>query len=251
MHWTSEQLQQFRERGFVCCRGLLAKDDIHKLRAPLPSLLSGDEEADQMHRERERGGAVRQIYLAHRHCEPYRELIRDPRLLAPVKQLLNSDVYVFHSKINVKESFEGTVWLWHQDYGYWQHDGVEPQLISAMVLLDKATLFNGCLVFAAGSHRWGCLPHEADTVTTSYRQWCVPPAALKERLTEGVMEPITGEPGDVVFFECELLHASGHNLSPLPRNVFIVAYNAIDNKPRSVANPRPDWVVSRCFDVVG
>ena len=39
--------------------------------------------------------------------------------------------------------------------------------------------------------------------------------------------------------------------NPLPRKTFIVCYNDINNKPRSVEKPRPDWVVSREFEVVG
>ena len=48
----------------------------------------------------------------------------------------------------------------------------------------------------------------------------------------------------------QILHGSGHNMSPLPRNSIIIAYNDIDNRPRPVANLRPDWVVSRQYDVV-
>ena len=49
---------------------------------------------------------------------------------------------------------------------------------------------------------------------------------------------------------CNLVHGSGHNMSPLPRKVFIAAYNSVDNRPRPVENPRPDWVVSRRYDPV-
>jgi ectoine hydroxylase len=250
MRWSDDQVQQFREQGYLCRPGLLSAGEIETLHAPLPALLAGKEEEDRMHREWERSGAIRQIYLTHRHCEPYRNLIRDPRLLGPVWQLLDRDVYIFHSKINIKRPFEGTVWLWHQDYGYWYHDGVEPRMVSVMVFLDRETVTNGCLMFVAGSHRWGRLHHEADTVTTSYRQWCVPTEVLRQHLTEDMIQPITGEPGDVVFFDCQMLHASGHNLSPLSRKLFIAVYNAIDNQPLPVENPRPDWVVARQFEVV-
>ena len=57
-------------------------------------------------------------------------------------------------------------------------------------------------------------------------------------------------PGDVVFFDCNIMHGSSHNMSPINRHTFIIVYNSIDNKPVSVANPRPDWVVSRQFDIV-
>ena len=91
-----------------------------------------------------------------------------------------------------------------------------------MVILDKATLNNGCLMVAAGSHKWGRLAHTPDEVTTSYKQWCVDTETLRKCLTEGMIHHLTGEPGDVLFFDCNLLHGSGHNMSPLPRKTFII-----------------------------
>src|SRR4051812_48168076 len=143
MEWSDSELREYREEGFRLVRGLLDPAEVARLRAAVPSLLAGDDERDGMHRERERGGAaVRQVYSAHRHDPVYRELSRDAKLLAPVRQALGGDVYIWHSKLNVKESFEGAVWLWHQDYGYWSRDGVQPRLMSAMVLLDRCTIDN-------------------------------------------------------------------------------------------------------------
>jgi ectoine hydroxylase len=251
MRWSECELREYHDDGFRLVRGLLGASEVERLRASVPALLGGDDERDGMHRERERSGAVRQVYSAHRHHPVYRGLARDPKLLAPVRQVVGDDVYIWHSKLNVKEAFEGAVWLWHQDYGYWSRDGVESRLVSAMVLLDRATVNNGCLMVVAGSHRWGLVEHEADTVTTSYKQWCIPPRVLRERLREEDIRHVTGEPGDVLFFDSGLVHGSGHNMSPLPRNTFIIAYNHIANTPRPVEQPRPDWVVARDFEVVG
>lgn len=251
MCWTQEQDEQFDSMGYVLLPGLLSPSQVDELNRATPDLLEGDERVDGMHRERERSGAVRQIYLAHRHSPPFKAVSEDSKVVDPVKRVLQSDVYIWHSKINVKDAFEGTVWLWHQDYGYWMWDGVDPDLISVMVFLDKATANNGCLMVAAGSHKWGRLDHIADEVTTSYKQWCVDTETLRERLTEDMIQHVTGEPGDVLFFDCNLLHGSGHNMSPLPRKTFIIAYNKLGNEPRPVPNPRPDWVVSRRFDPVG
>lgn len=250
MRWTQEQCDSFRERGFALMRGLFSADEILRLGEATSELLLGNDEQDGLHRERERGGAVRQVYLAHRHSPPYKAISEDARIVGPVKQILNSEIYIWHSKINVKDAFEGTVWLWHQDYGYWMWDGVEPRIVSAMVLLDEATINNGCLLVAAGTHKPGRLEHYADEKTTSYKQWCVDNETLKQRLTEEMIQPITGQPGDVLFFDCNLLHGSGHNMSPLPRKTFIVAYNDLSNRPRAVEKPRPDWVVSREFKPV-
>jgi ectoine hydroxylase len=250
MTWTEEQFRSYQEQGFYLARGLLRADEVAGLNAAITALLEGDEAQDAMHRERERSGAVRQVYLAHRHSPPFREVSRDRRILDPVEQVIGGPVYIWHSKINVKDAFEGTVWLWHQDYGYWMWDGVGPQLVSVMVFLDRATVNNGCLMVVAGSHKWGRQEHFADTVTTSYKQWCIDTQTLKRRLREEDIQHITGEPGDALFFDCNLVHGSGHNMSPLPRKTFIVCYNDARNRPRPVDNPRPDWVVSRVFDVV-
>jgi len=251
MKWTQAQLQQYHRDGFFVARQLLSSEEVATLNGAMPDLLNGDEVTDRMHREREKSGAVRQVYLAHRYSTPYRQLARNPKLLDPVKQITGNDVYVWHSKVNVKDAFEGAVWLWHQDYGYWMWDGVEPKLVSTMVLLDRATINNGALMVVAGSHKHGRKEHYADTVTTSYKQWCIDVPTLRETIREEDIHYVTGEPGDVLFFDCNLVHGSNHNMSPLPRKTFIIAYNDIANKPRQVEKPRPDWVVAREFEVVG
>lgn len=250
MPWSEAEYAEFRKNGYRLVRGLLSPQELAGLTGDVPGLLGGDEATDRMHREREKSGAVRQVYGADRYAPRFRALARHPGILDPVRALTGNDVYVWHSKINVKDAFEGTVWLWHQDYGYWMWDGVEPKLISVMVLLDRATINNGCLMVVAGSHTWGRQEHFADTVTTSYKQWCLDVPTLKERIREEDIRHVTGEPGDVLFFDCNLVHGSGHNMSPLPRKTFIIAYNDIANKPKPVENPRPDWVVAREFEVV-
>lgn len=250
MRWTQQQLDQYNLLGYMFVPGLFSTEEVLRLNDITPELLRGNDRVDAMHRERERGGAVRQVYLAHRYIPPFKALSEDARIVEPVKQILDAEIYVWHSKINVKDAFEGTVWLWHQDYGYWMWDGVQPKLVSVMVLLDEATINNGCLLVAAGTHKWGRIEHYADDQTTSYKQWCVDRETLKERLEEEMIQPILGKPGDTLFFDCNLLHGSGHNMSPLPRKTFIIAYNDLTNRPRPVENPRPDWVVSRMFQPV-
>jgi ectoine hydroxylase len=129
-------------------------------------------------------------------------------------------------------------------------DGVNANLLSVMVFLDRATLNNGCLMVISESHKWGRQEHHPDEVTTSYKQWCIDRDTLAKKVKEEDIQHITGKPGDVLFFDCNLVHGSGHNMSPLPRKTFIIAYNACNNKPQGVENPRPDWVVSRNHDPV-
>ena len=246
--WTHLQLRSYREQGFLWAPGLIPASALPALEAAIPALLAGREEDDGMHREKETGGSVRQVYDVHRFCAPFRALVRDPRILLPVRQAIGGEVYIWHSKLNVKAPFEGTPWLWHQDFGYWRLEGVEPRLISVMVLLGRTTIHNGCLLAAAGSQRWGVQEHVLDTAATTRPQRCVDRAVLAARLREDDIVTITGETGDVLFFHCNLVHASGHNLSPLARRLFIAVYNDVGNRPLSRAPSRPAWVVSRDFE---
>ena len=250
--WTEEQLATYREQGFLVQRGLIPQGQIEEVRAGADELMA--EQADnppEVHVVREKSGPVRSVFCMHRSVQPFRELCRSAPIAGPIKQIFEREAYIFHSKFNYKESFEGTVWLWHQDYGYWRYDGVDDRLASALVMLGPNTRDNGCIMLVKGSHRWGVLDHYSDEVTTSYKQWCITPDALRERITdEAMIIPIEGDAGDVCFFDCRIVHGSNHNFSPAKRYSLIYAFAAIDNVPSVVENPRPDWVVARQFEPV-
>ena len=246
MRLSECQLQQFDEQGFLFLPELFSAAEVECLLGDIPALESRETDGNL----KEKTGVARQLYTSHRDSEAFKALCGHPRILEGVHQIVGNSVYVWHSKINMKESFEGTVWLWHQDYGYWFHDGVDPKLVSSMIYLDDATHENGCLMVIPGSHRLGRLEHFPDETTTSYKQWTIPIPTLREITRDRPVVSLPGKTGSALIFHCNLIHGSNHNMAPLPRRSVIFAYNDIDNKPRPVANPRPDYVVSRRFDVV-
>lgn len=257
--WTDAQLEQYNEQGFLRVPGLLSPREVAELRGISNDYveryrgegpLNGDDEK-RVHWVKEHAGPVRSIFALHRQVEPYRRAIRKPDVAGPLKQIFGDDFYIYHSKVNVKDAFEGSVWLWHQDYGYWRYDGVDNRLASVMFMLDPTSIHSGCLLFVAGSHKWGVLEHFSDEKTTSYKQWCVPTNVLKKCLkSSDQIIAATGDPGDAYFFDCNLLHGSGHNMSPGSRQTLIYACGHIDNRAKGVEKPRPDWVVDREFENV-
>ena len=173
--------------------------------------------------------------------------VRLPRTLGLAQQLLrNERLYLHHTKVNIKAAIEGSVWPWHQDYGSWANDGIaRPDLLTIMVGLDPATEMNGCLYFLPGSHVHGRLDPYFDT-STAYKVWSVTPADMKRMIAEhGEPVAITGKAGSLTVFHCNLMHASGHNLSANDRWQAYFCYNTCANRPRDVEKPRPDWVRSR------
>ena len=77
MRWTDGQLAQYNEQGFLLLPGLLSPGETETLNNDVPLLLNGDDEIDGLHRERELGGAIRQVYLAHRSIESFKNIVRE------------------------------------------------------------------------------------------------------------------------------------------------------------------------------
>ena len=56
-----------------------------------------------------------------------------------------------------------------------------------------------------------------------------------------------GLPGSILFFHCNIVHGSPSNISPYPRRMIILTYNAIDNAQCSDGPPSPEFLVGRDF----
>ena len=134
-------------------------------------------------------------------------LIRHSALARWSSALLGGPVVLFKDKINFKmpgaPGFKA-----HQD----QQAGwsvYAPLFLTAMVALDPATLENGCLEIAGGRHREGLIGE----------QW-VPLES------QGLaLDPVPTAPGDVIFFDSFVPHASKPNLTDSPRRILYLTYN--------------------------
>lgn len=142
--------------------------------------------------------------------------------------MLAGEVYHYHSKLTAKEPFEGGAWEWHQDYGYWYHNGcMFPTMASVMVALDRADRDNGCLQVLRGSHLAGRVDHGV----LPGEQVGADPKRVDQMLKS--MERVYAEmdPGDALFFHSNLMHRSDANRSPNRRWTVLFCYNAARNDP--------------------
>jgi len=92
--------------------------------------------------------------------------------------------------------------------------------------VDNCKKINGCLQVIPGSHKLGRIDHNLVG-----EQAGVDPGRLAE--VQAVMPTVYVEmnPGDVLFFHCNTLHASSRNDSSYRRWAFIVSYNKRKNNP--------------------
>ena len=157
----------------------------------------------------------------------YSMIGRGERMVGVMEQLLGDEVYHYHSKMMLKEPKVGGAWEWHQDFGYWYKNGVlQPRLASGLIAVDRATKANGCLQVLRGSHLYGRIEHNiAGGQTGADMEFVEAIAARCEKVH------IECQAGDVLFFHCNLLHASAPNTSDYPRWSLICCYNARSNDP--------------------
>ncbi len=74
------------------------------------------------------------------------------------EDILEGEVYHYHSKMILKDARVGGAWTWHQDYGYWYNFGLlQPLLTSVTIAVDKATRENGCLQVLRDPSVWAGL----------------------------------------------------------------------------------------------
>ena len=249
MQLTDTQREAYARDGFLIFPELVTAAEVALLRSEVGRLW--DVEAEGTVREGN-NKAPKSMFRMHEAngataSAPFRALSRSPRALGVAQQLLaDSDLYLHHSKVNVKAAIEGSVWPWHQDFGSWNLDGIaRPDMATWMVMLDDASEISGCLYLLPGSHRWGRTEAYLDT-STAYRLWSVTPEEMKRRMA-GSPPPVAvaGKAGTCAIFHCNLMHASGHNLSHRDRWQAYFCFNTCANRPGDVANPRPDYVRSR------
>lgn len=248
MRLTPVQHAQYERDGFLLIPDLLALSELEILRSEVGRLMQI--KADCVVREGHNNAPKILLKMDDPEWPTYsaafRALSNDERTLGLAQQILRDDeLYLHHYKLNVKPAIEGSVWQWHQDFMSWKLDGIrEPQLVTILVMLEEATELSGCLYFLPGTHRMGRVEPFLDE-STAYKFMAAPPERMKSILaSHPAPVAVTGKPGTAAIFHCNLLHASGHNLSHRDRWHVYMCYNRCANHPEAIANPRPEWVRS-------
>ncbi len=255
-----EGLERYARDGFWVMPEVLSGEEIASLLAALERWKReplGGAEDGVIH---EKGSSEqRSLFALHERADAFGALVRHPTLVGAARQILGGDVYVHQSRLNLKAALGGAGFSWHSDFETWHAEDGMPRMraLSASIFLTANHAWNGPLMLIPGSHqRFISCP--STTPPDHYRASLVeqeigtPSAeALREAFGEtGRIELALGAPGCVVLFECNTLHASTANLSPVARSNVFVCYNAVDNRlvdPFGATTKRPSFLASRDF----
>jgi ectoine hydroxylase len=233
----------YRDDGFAFHPSLLSDTEARLLVTETERLLQGEHLAERFVLEKDRE-TVRTVVNPHLYSDVFDRLIHHPTLLAAARELLDDDVYVFQMGVNNKASFNGDVWFWHQDYpGYYYDDHIPaPRMVNTLIFLDDVNTMNGPLMVVPGSFRHVPQRPEVSDKGTSYSFRYSDAETVTELVAAGGITAPTGPAGSVVFMHVNTLHGSTANLSPWPRRMITLTYNAMSNKATG-RSTRPAHIV--------
>ena len=133
---TQEQVASYRYNGFLFPIPALSPDEIATCLAGLERL------------ETELGCPVAEADVkwrshAYAHSPWFNDLVRHPRILNAIEDVIGPNILVWTSTFFIKEPHSPTYAAWHQDGGYF---GLEPrEQVCAWVALTDATEEAGCM----------------------------------------------------------------------------------------------------------
>jgi len=210
---TVDDVARMRRDGYLVVRNFVSPHQLAEL-LQWTAQLEGAPEVSGRHwvyREDSMTTPARRVIQRIENFCPYHagfdRFIRDSALVRWTGALMGAPVVLFKDKINFKMP-GGAGFKAHQD----QQAGwtvYAPLFVTAMVTLDAATLENGCLEVSAGRHREGLIGE----------QW----KPLEEQGLN--LRPVPTAPGDVIFFDSFVPHASKPNLTDSSRRILYITYN--------------------------
>ena len=218
---TDEQLDFYRDNGYVLVKGLFDKEEMVRHRQALHDL------AHRLYVETNKGsdatwGAARSYVeggktstLQHCHDVQFYDaglarLIVDERLAEVAAQIIGPNVQLHHTKMFIKPPEKGSPFPMHQDAPFFPHE--HHSMIAAVVHFDDAPLEKGCLRVVPGSFKRGLLPHDPTGA------WHLDP----EQFPVEDATPCPAEAGDVLFFSYLTIHGSGINASSEARTTLLI-----------------------------
>jgi phytanoyl-CoA hydroxylase len=215
---TAEQVEFYRENGYVVVRGMFTPEECAVFRAEchhLAERLSQIKSIDATWSSARKLDGAEETKVLHCHdvqfqSAAFARLIADERLAGAASSIIGPNVQLHHTKMFIKPAEKGSPFPLHQDAPFFPH--VNHSMIAAIIHFDDAPLEKGCVRVVPGSYKQGILPH----IPTG--AWHLDP---DEYPVESAT-PIPAKAGDVLFFSYLTIHGSGINTSDEARTTLLV-----------------------------
>ncbi len=221
---SDEQVEFFKENGYLSGIRLLSGEQVEALREELTALMNPEHEGRQLFYEyhsnesRDPSRVLFHALGAWRVAEGFHDILWHPAFNVAASQLLGgAAVRFWHDQLFCKPARHGGVVAWHQDYSYWTRTKPLAHL-TCWVGLDDATRENGCVHYVPGSHLWPDLPVTGLTGEMG---------AIESVLTEEqkqLFRPVPAElkAGEAAFHHPRTIHGSYANDTARSRRATVI-----------------------------
>ena len=206
---SKEAVAQFSNEGYFFPVPLLSRAEVSEIRGQLEAF------------EAEQGQPLEGGQRSHAHLLfPWLDsLVRYPKILDVVEDLVGPDILCWGSIFWTKEARSASFVSWHQDITYWGlTDG---DVVNVWVALSPANEISGCMSVLPGSHLQPPLPHDdryhEDNMLTRGQEIVVDVDSSKT-----VQMPL--QSGEMSLHDIRIAHGSGPNRSDERRIGFSVQY---------------------------
>ncbi len=203
---SDRQVESYRRDGFVSPLPALSPPEISELCTELDGL------------ERREGGGIsaRTNRKPHLLLPWLNEVIRHPRILDAVEDVIGPNILCWGSGFFAKPAHDRALVSWHQDSTYWGLS--EPEVVTAWVAFTASTAESGCMRVIPGTHRLDQIPHR-DTFAEDNLL-----SRGQEIEVEGDAVDLILDAGEMSLHHVRLIHGSTPNRAGQPRIGYAIRY---------------------------
>ena len=227
---SEDEVQFYREHGYYAPLRAIPAAEAAELRRKLETF---EADAGPI------AGKIRQ--KPHLLFTWLNDLIRHPRILDAVEDVIGPNILCWGSSFFIKEQRNTAYVSWHQDSTYW---GLEPpDIITAWVALSDSTAANGAMRVIPGTHKLDQVPHN-DTFATDNLLSRGQEIMVDVDDRQAVTLELTA--GEMSLHHVRLIHGSDPNPSDRRRIGFAIRY--IPTYVRQVAGSHDTATLVRGVD---
>jgi non-haem Fe2+, alpha-ketoglutarate-dependent halogenase len=207
---SDAQVQQYRRDGYLCPVRVLAPEEAARYRAALEAA------------ETAAGGSLPGAYRHKPHLVYTwaQELIRHPKILDAVEDLIGPDILAWESVFFIKEPQTTDYISWHQDITYWGLDQ-EGDVVTAWLALSPSTPESGCMRVVPGTHQREVVAHKD---TFGEHNMLSRGQEIAVEVDEDHAVDLVLQPGEMSLHHVKMFHGSHHNRARDRRIGFAIRY---------------------------